>query len=912
MRRLAGPIFLVCGRFGLASLALVCGGLRPPSLPPRWRAALARLGAAACGVVSSCAPLGRFAPGLASLALVCGGLRPPSLPPRWRAALARLGAAACGVVSSCAPLGRFAPGLASLKLVCGGLRPPSLPPRWRAALARLGAAACGVVSSCAPLGRFAPGLASLALAFFCASSVAWGQRSETVEYTVQAGDTCASIARRFYGSSRAYDRIHRLNPDLGPPPHRLVPGTLLVLPRPDAGGPDARLTAAHGDVRARPPGGAFAPSPPGTGLRRGHQVETGAASSAEITFRDDSTLAMREQTLVIIYGASERLAGTARTATLEHGALRSHLAELSGHARVAMPTATATLEASDAVVSVDDEGTSRLANLAGAATLSAAGADVRVPSGTGSLARHGERPTPPRPLPPAPRWSDDQPTRFVGLTGRGGTLSARWEPVEGASRYRLEVAHRRDGGDVVAAVEVLAGVTSVELHRMPPDVYFLSVSTIDTSLFEGRPSAPREAQVLEARVIPPGGGEPVAEPYDPGDPSLPVRPPRVLPGTWIVAPVGYTCGAAGEEPRGMSTLRARGRARVLCFDPGHREVPGFDVVVEPPDVELAMPTRVNRAVPTELLFRVRSRLSLPNRIVAWSLAPDVDIGTVVREPDGSFRAPLFVGVDAPASVLIAVGVAEADERVELGELAVVVDDQLVFGGLIAPPRPRPPPPRPEPPSPHALELAPQPTATPLVAYGPPGLELRAAASVIGTGDANPIVRVAMGARGLLAQVPLGLRFDWAIESRGRSPRARAARQRGRARRRVRRRPAHGSHEPRARRRLLGADERDRREHRRCAGRSLRGAHGEALRRVVASRATSRGDRARERRFSPVGLGVRLRGLLLRSAARCRARGRPVRRSRRRPRHRGRGLRRIDLRPPRPARAPRRRTRGGLG
>ena len=45
-------------------------------------------------------------------------------------------------------------------------------------------------------------------------------------------------------SSRAYDRIHRLNPGLGPPPHRLVPGTVLVLPRPEAGGPDARLTAA--------------------------------------------------------------------------------------------------------------------------------------------------------------------------------------------------------------------------------------------------------------------------------------------------------------------------------------------------------------------------------------------------------------------------------------------------------------------------------------------------------------------------------------------------------------------------------------------------------------------------------------------------------------------------------------------
>jgi hypothetical protein len=604
-----------------------------------------------------------------------------------------------------------------------------------------------------------------------APAIAHAQRGDTVEYRVEEGDTCASIARRFYGSSRAYDRIHRLNPGLGPPPHRLVPGTVLVLPRPEAGGPDARLTAARGDVRARPPGGEFAPSPAGTELRRGHQVETGAASSAEITFRDTSVLAVRERTLVVVYGATERLSDTTRTATLERGTLRSRLAELSGRARVTMPDATATLDRSDAVVSVDDEGTSRLANLSGAATLSAAGADVRLPSGTGSIARRGERPAPPRPLPPAPAWAEDQPPRFVGLTGHGGTLTARWQSVEGAARYRLEVARRRDGGDVAAAIEVDAAdadVISVELHRIPPAVYYLSVATIDTALFEGRPSAPREVQVLDARIIPPGGGEPVVEPYDPGDPSAPRRLPRVLPGTWIVAPVGYTCGAAGEEPRGMTTLRARGRVQVHCFDPGGREVPGFDVGVQPPEVVLASPPRVERFVRSDVQFEIRSRLPIPERVVAFPLSRDVEVGTLAREPNGALRVSVLVGADAPSEVTIGIGVAEGNERVLFGDLYLAVGR-----GAFDDPNVEPEPPEPPVhatnlvPSPHALALAAQPTVAPLVGYAPPGLDVHAAMSAIGDGSgADPTLRVAMGVRALLPRAPLGARFDWVIDPAG--------------------------------------------------------------------------------------------------------------------------------------------------
>ena len=73
-------------------------------------------------------------------------------------------------------------------------------------------------------------------------------------YTVRDGDTCGSIARRVYGNSRRYDLIHQHNPELGPMPHDLAPGTVLSLPDVRTrSGAEATVTAARRQVRGQPP-----------------------------------------------------------------------------------------------------------------------------------------------------------------------------------------------------------------------------------------------------------------------------------------------------------------------------------------------------------------------------------------------------------------------------------------------------------------------------------------------------------------------------------------------------------------------------------------------------------------------------------------------------------------------------------
>ncbi len=50
-----------------------------------------------------------------------------------------------------------------------------------------------------------------------------------VDYVVQDGDTCQTIARKIYGSSKHLKLLHANN-QLGPLPHKLKPGTILKVP----------------------------------------------------------------------------------------------------------------------------------------------------------------------------------------------------------------------------------------------------------------------------------------------------------------------------------------------------------------------------------------------------------------------------------------------------------------------------------------------------------------------------------------------------------------------------------------------------------------------------------------------------------------------------------------------------------
>jgi hypothetical protein len=380
-----------------------------------------------------------------------------------------------------------------------------------------------------------------------------GDTIEMVEYTVVDGDTCGRIAQRMWGNARRYDIIHSYNPEMGPPPHHLVAGTVLHLPRvatAAAALPDARVTAAVRTVNARSESDeAWRAAHVGLDLFRGWHVTTEEQSSAELTFRDTSVVAMRAGTLVIIFGQTAgRVRQGGSEATLERGTMRTALGALRGDdagasqalsLHVTMPAGTADMHGGSSVVSVDAQQTSRVSAHVGAVSLrGATGAATSVPEGMGSSVAPHERPTPPRPLPAAPSW-ENGPRRFFGAPGRGSVITGAWATVASAHTYHVEVATSADGRDVVASTEVPDTVTHFELHGFPAGTYYVRVSTIDGDFFESRTSDAITLTASDARFTAPGASE--DERFSPIDPSEEPGPLAVTLGTRVTMPDDVHC-----------------------------------------------------------------------------------------------------------------------------------------------------------------------------------------------------------------------------------------------------------------------------------------------------------------------------------------------------------------------------------
>ena len=513
---------------------------------------------------------------------------------------------------------------------------------------------------------------ALVLALF--ASPLRAQPVETFEYTVVTGDSCGRIAQRFYGAWRRYGVILRFNPQLaegavqgacGP---FLRPGVVLVLPRvytedgpsapsPGAPDPDARVTRTVREVQAAEPEARdWQRARSGLPLWRGWRVNTLERAAADVTFRDASRIALRENTLIVIYGGESIARRETSRATLERGQLRSRLSEL--RMQVDTPSGSAELASGSALVGVDDEGTTRVSNFEGAAaSVRGERGRVAVREGFGSKVIRNARPTRPRPLPPAPTWSEG-PRRFVGVTPYGATITGAWSTVEVARRYRVEIV---DGeGDVVAATEVPAEVTRFELHRFPEGPYRVRVSTIDGDFFESRPSEARDIEVALGRL---DGPTEDALP----DPSEEPTPPTVMLGARFVAPEGARCvlASANEDDRdsdGSLVLTLIGLQEVRCVDAEGHATGRLLVDVRAPELTIEVPT-ITRGEAARVV--IRSASPLPEGLRVRGEGVDVPL---VSE-DGAWVAT-FDTNDASPELSLSVVAGE----VVLAETSVVVND----------------------------------------------------------------------------------------------------------------------------------------------------------------------------------------------------------------------------------------------
>jgi hypothetical protein len=344
---------------------------------------------------------------------------------------------------------------------------------------------------------------------------------EPIRHVVKVGDSCSSIAQRYYGDPRLVDLLHAANPEIGrkPPPHALAEGTILLVPTkpPPKTGPDAELTVVRNQVEV------MNPEPkqgkPNDPLFRGNRVSTQASSAADVTFRDETQVKLGERTLVIILGDARAAAAKVdpvRLGTetkLVTGNLRAFLggSGKAGPANVATEAARVQVYQGEAQVSADEKKSTRVAVYRGSSAVDARGTRREVARGFGSKTELGQSPAPPRPLPPAPAWSKPPPLVLVEAAASPSVIG-EWELPSSASGRgngsgsgsgigAFHVQLSRDGifRDVAVDTRVPGTIHRLDLQAPGSGRYYVRVSAIDDDQFEGPFGPIARTLVVEAK-----------------------------------------------------------------------------------------------------------------------------------------------------------------------------------------------------------------------------------------------------------------------------------------------------------------------------------------------------------------------------------------------------------------------------
>jgi len=526
-----------------------------------------------------------------------------------------------------------------------------------------------------PLRNLLAGLVSVAL-LVVAPTVGRAQDSDkTFEYIVQTGDSCQRISEKIYGDKDRWELVHMFT-DMGPMPHHLVAGEVLVLPVPPGYRADAEVSRTHGPVNARPPRKKdWSKATRGLELWRSWRVNSLEEASAEITFRDTTALQMRENTIVVIYGATWTKARKQQMeAELESGALKSRLGELAGGGSgggedlevgppliVSTPSAEVSLSGSETLLEADPDGMTRVANHKGKAVQVSGRkgkASVAVKVGYGTRVAPKADPEPPRPLPPAPAWGQGA-TTFLTLDD-AGTLTGSWGAVAEAQRFRIEIADSPRGG-VVQVIEVPSTVVAFEAQGLPVGRYYVTLASVDGDKFESPPSEQRIFDLVHLAAQ--------------GSVRMIDGTPTVARGATLAAPAGYKC-AVGDAPASATlTFLQAGPVRVACYGEGGASGPLAlrvdDAAIElfgPMGAELAM---LKIAHPTVVTLTVADPASLAGTLEVVA-GDGVEVSAMREASPGHYEVTLTPTVDAISPTTLVAQTRSAAGVVELGRWQVPI------------------------------------------------------------------------------------------------------------------------------------------------------------------------------------------------------------------------------------------------
>ena len=318
--------------------------------------------------------------------------------------------------------------------------------------------------------------------------------SDTITpHTVVSGETLSSITQSYLGSAFLWKENWRLNPQVRDPDLLRIGEELRIISERRLPKRTAEVWQMRRIVEKRPPE-SWELSHEGDFLEKGQALRTRERSSASIRFDDDTLLNLKEETLVVLREIGQSLRGVRReTIAIEQGTADLRAAPASqnraSEIKILVGDAETSIESSESSQNLSrlrrdlSDSSSAVMIYEGSSRVSAGGREVDVAAGMGTSVADGQAPTPPEPLLSRPEPLAPQMQESINY----GNPAFRWDSIDGAETYAIEICETNDCGRVLSRAR---GLTETEYRPsgLPEGTLFWRVRGVSSTDLDGYPS----------------------------------------------------------------------------------------------------------------------------------------------------------------------------------------------------------------------------------------------------------------------------------------------------------------------------------------------------------------------------------------------------------------------------------------
>lgn len=347
--------------------------------------------------------------------------------------------------------------------------------------------------------------AATATATATAAAAEAGALASDFVYTLQPGDNPWNLSERYLIDMSYWPKLvahNRIADD-----RRLPPGTQLRIPQAWLRLRSSLVQAeAVGDGVEWNSGEGWQPLRRGTQLQAGHRLRSNHLGSATLLLADGSRLLLLNHSELRLVTAERQTSGALHLRIeLLRGRLENAvhpLREHGGRFEILTPSAVTAVRGTEFRVSSDTLGVTRTEVLDGAVELGNSAGQVNLHAGTGSLARAGHAPQPPRALLAAPDLTQ------LATRWEQSTFDLRWAEQPGAVAWRVQLLPLNELGNLLGTALLERNLQAPELNLtgLADGRYLLRARGIDELGLEGQ-NAERRLQI-DTQPAPPQGLSP--------------------------------------------------------------------------------------------------------------------------------------------------------------------------------------------------------------------------------------------------------------------------------------------------------------------------------------------------------------------------------------------------------------------